>query len=62
MLTLQWELSSKVFNNIEFIPFFQAPANSTELQNYNRGVQMGCWGLVVYAATAAVCSGKQLMN
>uniref|UniRef100_A0A671U6D2 Solute carrier family 45 member 4 n=1 Tax=Sparus aurata TaxID=8175 RepID=A0A671U6D2_SPAAU len=34
----------------------QAPANSTELQNYNRGVQMGCWGLVVYAATAAVCS------
>ncbi|CAG11946.1 unnamed protein product, partial [Tetraodon nigroviridis] len=33
-----------------------APANSTDLQNYNRGVQMGCWGLVVYAATAAVCS------
>ncbi|XP_076010011.1 solute carrier family 45 member 4-like [Genypterus blacodes] len=33
-----------------------APANSTELLNYNRGVQMGCWGLVVYAATAAVCS------
>ncbi|KAM7420712.1 hypothetical protein PAMA_015101 [Pampus argenteus] len=32
------------------------PANSTELQNYNRGVQMGCWGLVVYAVTAAVCS------
>ncbi|XP_038129007.1 solute carrier family 45 member 4-like [Cyprinodon tularosa] len=35
----------------------QAPANSTELLNYHRGVQMGCWGLVVYAATAAVCSG-----
>ncbi|XP_053287629.1 solute carrier family 45 member 4 isoform X1 [Pleuronectes platessa] len=33
-----------------------ASANSTELQNYHRGVQMGCWGLVVYAATAAVCS------
>uniref|UniRef100_A0A1A7YBQ4 Solute carrier family 45, member 4 n=1 Tax=Iconisemion striatum TaxID=60296 RepID=A0A1A7YBQ4_9TELE len=33
-----------------------APVNSTELQNYHRGVQMGCWGLVVYAATAAVCS------
>ncbi|KAM6994616.1 solute carrier family 45 member 4-like isoform 2-T2 [Tautogolabrus adspersus] len=33
-----------------------APSNSTELQNYHRGVQMGCWGLVVYAATAAVCS------
>ncbi|KAM4581181.1 solute carrier family 45 member 4-like isoform 2-T2 [Odontesthes bonariensis] len=34
----------------------KAPSNSTELQDYNRGVQMGCWGLVVYAATAAVCS------
>ncbi|KAM6910029.1 solute carrier family 45 member 4-like [Xenentodon cancila] len=33
-----------------------APANSTELQNYHRGVQMGCWGLVIYAATAAVSS------
>uniref|UniRef100_A0A8C5EFN8 Solute carrier family 45 member 4-like n=1 Tax=Gouania willdenowi TaxID=441366 RepID=A0A8C5EFN8_GOUWI len=33
-----------------------APANSTELQSYHRGVQMGCWGLVVYAATSAVCS------
>ncbi|XP_068180227.1 solute carrier family 45 member 4-like isoform X2 [Antennarius striatus] len=33
-----------------------SPANSTEFHNYNRGVQMGCWGLVVYAATAAVCS------
>uniref|UniRef100_M4AJ52 Solute carrier family 45 member 4 n=1 Tax=Xiphophorus maculatus TaxID=8083 RepID=M4AJ52_XIPMA len=36
----------------------KAPGNSTELQDYHRGVQMGCWGLVVYAATAAVCSGK----
>ncbi|XP_077432531.1 solute carrier family 45 member 4-like isoform X2 [Vanacampus margaritifer] len=34
----------------------KAPANSTEFQNYNSGVQMGCWGLVVNAATAAVCS------
>uniref|UniRef100_A0A3P9IEM7 Solute carrier family 45 member 4b n=1 Tax=Oryzias latipes TaxID=8090 RepID=A0A3P9IEM7_ORYLA len=33
-----------------------APANSTELQKYHNGVQMGCWGLVVYAATAAACS------
>lgn len=40
----------------------QAPANSTELQNYNRGVQMGCWGLVVYAATAAVCSGSPFID
>ncbi|XP_053571373.1 solute carrier family 45 member 4 [Bombina bombina] len=34
----------------------KAPFNSTELHNYNAGVQMGCWGLVIYAATAAVCS------
>uniref|UniRef100_A0A7N6B463 Solute carrier family 45 member 4b n=1 Tax=Anabas testudineus TaxID=64144 RepID=A0A7N6B463_ANATE len=33
-----------------------APTNSTELHSYHRGVQMGCWGLVVYATTAAVCS------
>ncbi|XP_029918902.1 solute carrier family 45 member 4 [Myripristis murdjan] len=33
-----------------------APANSTELDNYHRGVQMGCWGLVIYAMTAAACS------
>lgn len=33
-----------------------APANSTEQQNYLKGVQMGCWGLVVYAATAAISS------
>ncbi|KAG9355402.1 hypothetical protein JZ751_000240 [Albula glossodonta] len=34
----------------------KAAANSTELQNYHKGVQMGCWGLVIYAATAAICS------
>ncbi|KAI1885708.1 hypothetical protein AGOR_G00206600 [Albula goreensis] len=33
-----------------------APVNSTELHNYHKGVQMGCWGLVVYATTAALCS------
>uniref|UniRef100_A0A3B3ZDS9 Uncharacterized protein n=1 Tax=Periophthalmus magnuspinnatus TaxID=409849 RepID=A0A3B3ZDS9_9GOBI len=33
-----------------------APVNSTEQQNYLSGVQMGCWGLVVYAATSAICS------
>ncbi|XP_066540102.1 solute carrier family 45 member 4 [Hoplias malabaricus] len=32
------------------------PANSTALQDYHKGVQMGCWGLVIYAATAAICS------
>ncbi|XP_019408823.1 PREDICTED: solute carrier family 45 member 4 [Crocodylus porosus] len=34
----------------------KGPSNSTELHAYNAGVQMGCWGLVIYAATAAVCS------
>ncbi|XP_062385212.1 solute carrier family 45 member 4 [Sardina pilchardus] len=33
-----------------------AAANSTALYNYHKGVQMGCWGLVIYAATAAMCS------
>ncbi|XP_016365804.1 solute carrier family 45 member 4-like [Sinocyclocheilus rhinocerous] len=33
-----------------------APLNSTTLHNYHRGVQMGCWGLVIYATTAAICS------
>ncbi|KAM4631030.1 solute carrier family 45 member 4 [Polymixia lowei] len=33
-----------------------AAVNSTELVNYHRGVQMGCWGLVIYAMTAAACS------
>ncbi|XP_061598362.1 solute carrier family 45 member 4 [Cololabis saira] len=33
-----------------------APVNSTSLENYHRGVQMGCWGLVIYAMTAATCS------
>uniref|UniRef100_A0A673G9V5 Solute carrier family 45 member 4 n=1 Tax=Sinocyclocheilus rhinocerous TaxID=307959 RepID=A0A673G9V5_9TELE len=31
-----------------------APLNSTTLHNYHRGVQMGCWGLVIYATTAAI--------
>uniref|UniRef100_A0A673G144 Solute carrier family 45 member 4 n=1 Tax=Sinocyclocheilus rhinocerous TaxID=307959 RepID=A0A673G144_9TELE len=35
----------------------RAPLNSTTLHNYHRGVQMGCWGLVIYATTAAICSG-----
>ncbi|MFT7816100.1 solute carrier family 45 member 4-like [Arapaima gigas] len=33
-----------------------AAANCTAPLNYHRGVQMGCGGLVIYAATAAVCS------
>ncbi|KAI5281102.1 Solute Carrier Family 45 Member 4 [Manis pentadactyla] len=34
----------------------KAPSNSTAWQAYNAGVKMGCWGLVIYAATGAVCS------
>lgn len=34
----------------------KAPLNSTALHNYHKGVQMGCWGLVIYATTAAICS------
>ncbi|XP_062848510.1 solute carrier family 45 member 4 [Trichomycterus rosablanca] len=33
-----------------------AATNTTDLQNYHKGVQMGCWGLVVYAFTSAICS------
>lgn len=33
-----------------------AAANSTALHDYGKGVKMGCWGLVIYAATAALCS------
>uniref|UniRef100_A0A1A7YKD8 Solute carrier family 45, member 4 n=1 Tax=Iconisemion striatum TaxID=60296 RepID=A0A1A7YKD8_9TELE len=33
-----------------------AVMNSTSLDNYHKGVQMGCWGLVIYAMTAAACS------
>ncbi|XP_027629106.1 solute carrier family 45 member 4 [Tupaia chinensis] len=34
----------------------KAPSNSTAWHAYNAGVKMGCWGLVVYAATGAICS------
>ncbi|KAM9626540.1 solute carrier family 45 member 4 isoform 1-T3 [Trichechus inunguis] len=34
----------------------KAPSNSTSWQAYNDGVKMGCWGLVIYAATGAICS------
>lgn len=34
----------------------KAPSNSTAWQAYNDGVKMGCWGLVIYAATGAICS------
>ncbi|XP_073650952.1 solute carrier family 45 member 4 isoform X2 [Tursiops truncatus] len=34
----------------------KAPSNSTAWQAYSAGVKMGCWGLVIYAATGATCS------
>nr|XP_003408357.2 solute carrier family 45 member 4 [Loxodonta africana] len=34
----------------------KAPSNSTSWQAYNDGVKMGCWGLVIYATTGAICS------
>ncbi|XP_008561884.1 PREDICTED: solute carrier family 45 member 4-like [Galeopterus variegatus] len=34
----------------------KAPSNSTAWHSYNAGVKMGCWGLVIYAATGAICS------
>lgn len=34
----------------------KAPSNSSTWQAYNDGVKMGCWGLVIYAATGAICS------
>uniref|UniRef100_A0A8C4QXV2 Solute carrier family 45 member 4 n=1 Tax=Eptatretus burgeri TaxID=7764 RepID=A0A8C4QXV2_EPTBU len=33
-----------------------APDNSTEINLYNSGVQMGCWGLVLYSFTTSVLS------
>lgn len=38
----------------------QAPSNSTKWHAYNAGVKMGCWGLVIYAATGAICSGEEM--
>ncbi|CAH7109334.1 solute carrier family 45 member 4 [Phodopus roborovskii] len=34
----------------------QASSNSTKWHDYNAGVKMGCRGLVIYAATGAICS------
>ncbi|XP_057591392.1 solute carrier family 45 member 4 isoform X2 [Hippopotamus amphibius kiboko] len=34
----------------------KAPSNTTAWHAYNAGVKMGCWGLVIYAATGATCS------
>ncbi|CAO2602073.1 Solute carrier family 45 member 4 [Lemmus lemmus] len=37
----------------------QQASNSTLWHKYNAGVKMGCWGLVIYAATGAICSVLQ---
>lgn len=50
-----WHVSPPL-NPVSFLE--QAPSNSTAWQAYNAGVKMGCWGLVIYAATGAICSGK----
>lgn len=35
----------------------KAPHNSDEYQKYNTGVTMGCWGMCIYAFSAAFYSG-----
>lgn len=35
----------------------KAPHNSDEYQKYNAGVTMGCWGMCIYAFSAAFYSG-----
>lgn len=35
----------------------KAPHTSEEYQKYNSGVTMGCWGLCIYAFSAAFYSG-----
>ncbi|XP_006739393.2 solute carrier family 45 member 4 [Leptonychotes weddellii] len=47
-------LNIHAFSAVSFLE--QAPSNSTSWQAYNAGVKMGCWGLVIYAATGAICS------
>lgn len=45
-------------NAFNLLSLQQAPSNSTKWHAYNAGVKMGCWGLVIYAATGAICSGE----
>uniref|UniRef100_H9GMH5 Solute carrier family 45 member 1 n=1 Tax=Anolis carolinensis TaxID=28377 RepID=H9GMH5_ANOCA len=37
----------------------KAPHDSEEYQKYNAGVTMGCWGMCIYAFSAALYSGTQ---
>uniref|UniRef100_A0A8C9Q9D6 Solute carrier family 45 member 1 n=1 Tax=Spermophilus dauricus TaxID=99837 RepID=A0A8C9Q9D6_SPEDA len=38
----------------------KAPHTSEEYQKYNSGVTMGCWGMCIYAFSAALYSGRRL--
>lgn len=37
----------------------KAPHTSEEYQKYNSGVTMGCWGMCIYAFSAAFYSGTR---
>lgn len=38
----------------------KAPLDSEAFQKYNTGVSVGCWGMCIYAFSAALYSGKAL--
>lgn len=38
----------------------KAPHDSEAYQRYNAGVSMGCWGMCIYAFSAAFYSGEPL--
>lgn len=40
----------------------KAPHNSDEYQKYNAGVTMGCWGMCIYAFSAAFYSGTVILD
>lgn len=40
----------------------KAPHDSEAYQRYNAGVTMGCWGMCIYAFSAAFYSGKTLRS
>uniref|UniRef100_K7FUA2 Proton-associated sugar transporter A n=1 Tax=Pelodiscus sinensis TaxID=13735 RepID=K7FUA2_PELSI len=40
----------------------KAPHNSDEYQKYNAGVTMGCWGMCIYAFSAAFYSGTAALE
>lgn len=47
---------TNIFGSVVYGGDPAAPQNSTELQLYNDGVHMGCWGLTLYATTVMVFS------